>query len=217
MPDPANYLANFLYVFVSIFVIVNPIQATLVFISLTAGTLKVVRDKMVLRATAIAFIIGVIFAVAGDPILRFFGITVDSLRVAGGIFLFLVALDMIRGGRDHSRKVTDAELKDATVREDISVFPLATPLLTGPGTMTTVVVQMEAATSISAKVLVLLAIVVTFAISYFILRSSDYIDRVLGVTGILVLTRIQGLILGAIAANFIIMGIWNTYRSLVPT
>jgi len=209
-----NYLAYFVFVFASIFVIVNPLQASLVFVSLTSGLSTEFRRRITIRATTIAFIVAVVFAVGGDLILRFFGITVDSLRVAGGILLFLVAMDMLRGGREH-KKVTDAELQDANVREDISVFPLATPLITGPGAMTTVVVQMGAAPTFAEKSLVMAAIVLTFMATYLIFRFSEYIEHILGVTGIMVLTRIQGLILGAIAVNFVATGAWNLYMSMI--
>ena len=203
----------FLYVFASFFTIVNPIQATITFITLTPVASSEERKRITLRTTSVAFAIALLFAVGGDLILQFFGITVDSLRVAGGVLLFLVAIDMLRGEKEH-KKVTEAELQDANLREDISVFPLAMPLLTGPGAITTVIVQMGTALTIFQKALVLAALVLTFAATYLILRSSEYIDKALGVTGIMVLTRIQGLVLGAIAVNFVAMGAWNIFVSL---
>ncbi|MFB3766346.1 MAG: MarC family protein [Methanotrichaceae archaeon] len=209
-----DYLVYFLYAFTSIFVIVNPIEATMVFISLTAGLKTEEKRKIYRHTTIVAFEIAFIFAVGGDLVLRFFGITVDSLRVAGGILLFLVAMDMLRGGRQQ-KKVTEAEMRDANTREDISVFPLAMPLLTGPGAITTVVVLMGAAATIPEKAMVLLAIVLTFGLAYYILKFSELIDRALGITGIMVLTRILGLILGAIAVNFVATGAWNLYQSFI--
>jgi multiple antibiotic resistance protein len=209
----ADGIIFFLYVFASFFTIVNPLQATITFVTLTSGTSSEERKGMSLRTTFIAFIIALLFAIGGDLILQFFGITVDSLRVAGGILLFLVAIDMLKGEREQ-KKVTDAELQDANLREDISVFPLATPLLTGPGAITTVIVQMGDALTILQKVLVITALILTFAATYIILRSSEYIDKVLGVTGIMVMSRIQGLVLGAIAVNFVATGAWNIFISL---
>jgi multiple antibiotic resistance protein len=209
----ADFVFFFLYVFASFFTIVNPIQATITFITLTPGTDLEDRRKISLHTTTVAFIIALLFAIGGDLILQFFGITVDSLRVAGGILLFLVAIDMLKGEKEH-KKVTAAELEDANLRKDISVFPLAMPLLTGPGAITTVIVQMGDASSIFQKALVILALTLTFAATYLILRSSEYIDRVLGMTGIMVMTRIQGLILGAIAVNFVANGAWNIFISL---
>ncbi len=208
-----DYLTYFAYAFASIFVIVNPIEATLVFISLTSGMNPKEKKRIYWRTTTVAFAIALLFALAGDLVLRFFGITVDALRVAGGVLLFLVAIDMLRSGR-HYRKVTEAELRDASDREDISVFPLATPLLTGPGAITTVVVLMGAAATIPEKSVVLMALVTTFMATYVILKFSEYIDQALGITGIMVMTRILGLILGAIAVNFVATGAWNLYTAM---
>ncbi|NPV61047.1 MAG: NAAT family transporter [Methanotrichaceae archaeon] len=210
----ADYFLYFIYAFASIFVIVNPVEGTMVFISLTSGMSGEEKKRIYRRTTLVAFFVALLFAVAGDLVLRFFGITVDSLRVAGGILLFLVAIDMLRSGR-HYRKVTEAELRDASDREDISVFPLATPLLTGPGTITTVIVLMGAAATLTQKATVLLAISLTFLAAYYILKFSEYIDRVLGITGIMVMTRIMGLLLGAIAVNFVAVGTWNLYQAMV--
>ncbi len=209
-----DYLVYFIYAFTSIFVIVNPIEATMVFVSLTSGLNADEKKRIYRHTTMVAFEIAFLFAVGGDIVLRFFGITVDSLRVAGGILLFFVAMDMLRSGRQQ-KKVTEAEMRDANLREDVSVFPLAMPLLTGPGAITTVVVLMGAAITIPEKAIVLLALILTFVLTYFVFMFSDFIDRVLGITGIMVLTRILGLILGAIAVNFVAAGAWNLYQSFV--
>lgn len=208
-----DYLLYFVYAFTTVFVIVNPIEATMIFVTLTTGMNPEEKSHIYRRTTLVAFSIALLFSVAGDAVLRIFGITVDSLRVAGGVLLFLVAIDMLRGVRQQ-KKVTEAELKDANRREDVSVFPLAIPLLTGPGAITTVVVLMGAAGTLMERALVILAIALTFVISFFVLKFSEYIDRVLGVTGIMVLTRIMGLILGAVAVNFVAAGAWNLYRAM---
>jgi len=208
-----DYLLYFVYAFTTVFVIVNPVEATMIFVTLTTGMNPQEKSHIYRRTTLVAFSIALLFSVAGDAVLRLFGITVDSLRVAGGVLLFLVAIDMLRGVRQQ-KKVTEAELKDANQREDISVFPLAIPLLTGPGAITTVVVLMGAAGTLMERALVILAIALTFVIAFFVLKFSEYIDRVLGVTGIMVLTRIMGLILGAVAVNFVATGAWNLYRAM---
>jgi multiple antibiotic resistance protein len=209
----SDALLYFVYAFTTIFVIVNPIEATLVFVTLTCNQNSQERRHIYRRTTLVAFFIAILFALAGDLILRIFGITVDSLRVAGGVLLFLVAIDMLRGVR-RQNKITEAELIDANQREDVSVFPLAIPLLTGPGAITTVVVLMGAAATLAERSLVLLAIALTFGATFFILKFSEYIDQALGITGIMVLTRIMGLILGAVAVNFVAIGTWNLYRAM---
>ncbi len=208
----AGYLAYFFYAFASVFIIVNPVEATMVFISLTPGASVRERARLSLRAASVAYLVALLFALTGDMVLRFFGTNVDSLRVAGGILLFIMAMDMLKA--KPRRKVTEAEMADATDREDVSIFPLATPLLTGPGAITTVIVLMGTATGPIEKGVVLLALTSTFATSYLILRSSEYVSRILGVTGILVMTRIMGLLLGAIAVNFVAIGAWNIYAGL---
>jgi multiple antibiotic resistance protein len=214
--DISDYILYFVYVFSSIFVIVNPIEATMVYVTLTSGLDSVEKNHIHKRTTSVAFSLAILFAVAGDIVLRIFGITVDSLRVAGGILLFLVAIDMLRGVRQQ-KKVTEAELRDANHRDDISVFPLAMPLLTGPGAITTVVVLMGSSDTIAEKALVILAITLTFVITFFVLRFSEYIDKALGITGIMVLTRVMGLILGAVAVSFVATGAWNLFRTMAGT
>lgn len=209
----SELLLYFVYAFTTIFVIVNPIEATLVFVTLTTSLNSKERSHIYRRTTLVAFAIAILFTLAGDAVLRIFGITVDNLRVAGGILLFLVAIDMLRGVRQQN-KVTEAELQDANSREDVSIFPLAIPILTGPGAITTVVVLMGAADSLTKKGMVLLAICLTFLATFFILKFSQYIDRALGITGIMVMTRIMGLILGAVAVSFVATGVWNLYQAM---
>ena len=203
----------FVYAFTTIFIIVNPIEATLVFVTLTTNLNTQEKSHIYRRATLVALAIALLFSLGGNAILRLFGITVDSLQVAGGILLFLVAIDMLRGVR-RQNKVTEAEMLDANQREDVSIFPLAIPLLTGPGAITTVVVLMGATENIPEKGMVLLAIVLTFLATFIILKFSEYIDQALGITGIMVMTRIMGLILGAVSVNFVAVGAWNIYSTM---
>lgn len=204
----------FIYAFASIFVIVNPVAGLITFISLTSEMTVDERNASVKRSVVVACLLAIAFAVSGEFILRFFGITVDCLRVAGGILLFMVALDMMHA-RVSRESVTAEEIQDATRREDVSIFPIAIPLLTGPGAITTVILVMRAGAAPELKMLVILAILLTFALSYIIFRFADRIHRIMGVTGSLVITRVMGLLLGAIAVNFVSIGAWNLYLSMV--
>ncbi len=204
----------FIYAFASIFVIVNPVAGLITFISLTSEMTVDERNASVKRSVAVACLLAIVFAVSGEFILRFFGITVDCLRVAGGILLFTVALDMMHA-RVSRESVTAEEIQDATRREDVSIFPIAIPLLTGPGAITTVILVMRAGAAPELKMLVILAILLTFALSYITFRFADRINRIIGVTGSLVITRVMGLLLGAIAVNFVSIGAWNLYLSMV--
>lgn len=207
-------IAFFFYAFASIFIIVNPVGGLITFISLTDGMTPTERREIAKRSVTVACVLAIVFAISGELILRFFGVTVDCLRVAGGILLFIVALDMLHA-RVSRESVTAEEIKDATKREDISVFPIATPLLTGPGAITTVIVVIRTGQALELKIIAILAILLTFALSYFIFRFADVINRILGVSGSLVVTRVMGLLLGAIAVNFISVGIWNIYMSMI--
>lgn len=207
-------LAFFIYAFTSIFIIVNPIGGIITFISLTAGMRAEERREIAKRSVTVACILAITFALSGELILRIFGVTVDSLRVAGGVLLFIIALNMLHA-KISRESVTEEEIKDAADREDISVFPIATPLLTGPGAITTVIVVIRTGQTLELKLIAILAIVLTFALSYLIFRFANKIDKILGITGSLVITRVMGLLLGAIAVNFIATGIWNIYMSML--
>jgi multiple antibiotic resistance protein len=205
----------FIYAFTSIFVIVNPMSGVMVFVSLTSRMSTVDRIYVAKRSVLIACIIALIFSISGDYILDLiFNITVDHLRVAGGVLLFLVAMDMLFA-RTTRESITSEELTDAAKREDISIFPLAMPMLTGPGAITTtILLTQETGGEIYSKLMVAGAIILTFMITYVIFRKSDTFNRVVGLTGMMVMTRLMGLFLGAIAVNFIAMGIKGIYISL---
>jgi multiple antibiotic resistance protein len=164
----------------------------------------------------IGCIIAILFTISGNFILEFFSITVDSLRVAGGILLFLVAMDMLFA-RTTRESISSEELSDAVQRENISIFPMAMPMLTGPGAITTIILYItkgieEYNISLeTVKLLEIAAILLTFFITFLIFRFSDYFRKVVGMTGMLVMTRLMGLFLGAIAVGFISDGIWNIY------
>jgi multiple antibiotic resistance protein len=111
--------------------------------------------------------------------------------------------------------VTAEEIRDATRREDVSIFPIAIPLLAGPGAITTVILVMRAGAALELKMMVILAILLTFALSYITFRFANRINKIMGVTGSLVITRVMGLLLGAIAVNFVSIGAWNLYMSMV--
>ncbi|PKP54352.1 MAG: MarC family transcriptional regulator [Candidatus Altiarchaeales archaeon HGW-Altiarchaeales-3] len=209
-----DHATFFIYAFVSIFIIVNPIAGLITFISLTSNLSSKERKVIVKRSVTIACALALIFAISGELVLRLFNITVDSLRVAGGVLLFMIALDMLHA-RVSRESVTIEEMTDATKREDISVFPLAMPLLTGPGAITTVIIVIRTGETIDLKVLAILAIILTFALVYLIFAFADKINKILGVTGSLVLTRVMGLILGAIAVSFVSTGAWNIYRAMI--
>ncbi len=199
-------LTFFIYAFTSIFAIVNPVSGVMAFISMTSHLPRADKIYIAKRSVLIACIIAIIFSVSGEIILKLLNITADSLRVAGGVLLFLVAIDMLFA-RTTRESITSEELKDAAQRENISIFPIAMPLLTGPGAITTIIVLIRTAENIDSKLMVVGAILLTFIITFLIFRFSDYFNRVVGMTGMLVMTRLMGLFLAAIAVDFISTGI----------
>ncbi|MBU4374057.1 MAG: MarC family protein [Euryarchaeota archaeon] len=204
-------LTFFIYAFTSIFAIVNPVSGVMVFISMTSHLSQADKTYIAKRSVAIACIIAIIFSISGEIILKLFNITADSLRVAGGILLFLVAIDMLFA-RTTRESITSEELKDASQRENISVFPIAMPLLTGPGAITTIIVLIRTAENFDSKLIVIGAILLTFFITFLVFRFSDYFNKVVGMTGMLVMTRLMGLFLAAIAVDFISTGIKGLFK-----
>ena len=205
----------FIYAFTSIFVIVNPLSGVMVFVSLTSRMSTVDKLFVARRSVLIACIIAIIFSIFGNYVLDIiFNITIDHLRVAGGVLLFLVAMDMLFA-RTTRESITSEELTDAGQREDVSIFPMAMPMLTGPGAITTtILLTQESGGDISLKLMVIGAILLTFIITYVLFTNTETFNRVVGLTGMMVMTRLMGLFLGAIAVNFIALGIKGIYISL---
>jgi multiple antibiotic resistance protein len=205
-------LTFFITAFASLFAIVSPLGGVVTFVSLTNNLTFEEKNAVANKSAALASVIAVFFALTGEMILDFFGITIDSLRVAGGILLFIVALDMILG-RVSSESITEDEIDKSMDRSDIWIFPIALPLLTGPGTITTIIVLMGSAESTIQSFSVILSILITFGISLTLFHFSRRIYKVLGYTGMLVFTRLMGLLLAGLAVNFIAIGVWNLYLS----
>ncbi len=203
----------FISAFTAIFAIVNPMSGVMTFISLTSNMSDPDRTYVARRSVILACVIALIFAVSGEYILSFFSITTHSLRVAGGILLFLVALDMLFA-RMTRESITKEELSDAAQRDNISIFPMAMPMLTGPGAITTILLYTNPTEGniLQLKFIVIGAILLTFVITFLIFWFSDFFHRVVGMTGMLVMTRMMGLFLGAIAVSFVSEGIKGLFH-----
>ncbi|KGK98720.1 MarC family transcriptional regulator [Methanococcoides methylutens] len=208
-----DVVSFFIYSFVSIFVIVSPIGVVVTFISLTSSMTQEEKNSIATRATLLACTICIFFAVTGHSILNVFGISVDSLRVAGGILLFKVAFDMLLS-KVSGESVTEEEIHESLSRDDVWIFPIALPLMTGPATITTVVVLSGTSPLISYKLVVLLAFLLTFGICFVTLYYSRRLYKLIGYTGAHVITRLLGLFLAALAVDFVTHGVWNIYSNL---
>lgn len=207
MPD----LAPFLLAFTSIFVIVDPISNTVTFLGLTRGLEHRERLRTARRAVAVGCTLLILFALLGEQMLAYFGIDINYLRVAGGMLLLLVSVDMMQGRRSREG-YTPEEHQEATQKEDFSVFPLAMPMLTGPGAITTAILLMRDAPGIEFRGAILGAILLTYAIVWLLFTGAEKVQKVLGVSGSLVILRVMGLFLAAIAIQYMAQGGWRIYR-----
>ncbi|CAB3288264.1 conserved membrane protein of unknown function [Methanocaldococcus lauensis] len=195
----------FILAFTSIFSILNPFGAVPVFIALTESYPKKERNLIAKKTVIYTLIILLIFTLFGNWILKFFGISLDAFKIAGGLLLLLISLDMVRGKQE--AKLHKKEIEDAYEIDEIALMPLATPLLAGPGSITACMVAMAEAPTFGDKFLVILAIIVSILITYVTLLSSEKILDRIGKLGIKILTRMMGFILTAIAVQMAVNGI----------
>lgn len=190
--------------FTSFFTLTNPLGTMPVFLTMTSGMDERERQAVIKRATFVAFITLVIFAFSGQLLFRFFGISTDGLRIVGGIIIFVIGYDMLQA---RIAKVKLKEEENKAYVKDISVTPLAIPLLCGPGAIANAILLMEDAKDISMKGVLIGAIALVYLLSFLILRSSTRILKVLGETGNNVMMRLMGLILMVIAVECFVSGV----------
>ena len=200
--------------FSAIFSVVDPLGVVPVYIAMTADDSPEHKRRTALRASLTMAIALTVFAALGSYILKFFGISIGAFRVAGGILLFLLAVDMLRAQQSRQRSTPEEE-REGREKPDISVFPLAIPMLSGPGSFATVMVLVSRAHNIWEQMFVGAAIVVTAAITFVILIFSSAAARRLGRTGINVLHRVMGLLLAAIAVQFVVDGCRDVLPSIL--
>jgi len=198
-----EYITFGILCFTTFFTIINPIGVMPVFMTMTKELDKKDRNLTAKKAILTSFITLVVFAFSGQILFSFFGISVNSFRVVGGVIFFLMGMDMLQA-RLGTVKVKPEEIK--TYVSDISITPLAIPMITGPGAITNVIVLMEDAEAIELKLVLLGAILLVFAITLSILLSATKIIKILGTTGNNVLMRLMGLIIMVIAVEFFLSG-----------
>jgi len=188
---------------VTMFVVIDPIGIAPLFLALTRGMSAVQRRRIAIRATAVAAVILTLFAAFGEALLGFIGISMPAFRVAGGILLFLTAIDMLFERRTKRRE-------DRTEEEDTddpSVFPLAIPLIAGPGAIASVILLTGEKPGWEGLVMVTGITLLTLLVLGAILMLSGTLERVIGKTGIDVITRILGMLLAALSVQFVLDGL----------
>jgi multiple antibiotic resistance protein len=192
--------------FTSLFSIVDPFAAVPIYLALTSRDTLARRHTVALRASMTVLGVLTVFALGGSIIFRFFGITIPAFKIAGGVLLFTVALDMLRA-KPSTTKTSPEETEENVAKEDVGVIPVGIPLLSGPGAIASATVLSERARSMPLRIALLSAIVVLASIVWLTLRFADPVARMLGKTGLNLITRIMGLILAATAAQFVVDGV----------
>jgi multiple antibiotic resistance protein len=197
--------------FVVFFVVVEPISLIPLFAGLTEGASEGYKRLMAGKAALIALIICVLFALVGARFLDIMGISLSSFRIAGGTLLFLISLDMVFA-RPSGTRSTTPEREEAKTREDVSVFPLAFPFIAGPGALATILLEAGEAAGrpiVFAGFLIVVALVLI--ICWVLMLATPRLMKVFGVTGANVMSRLSGVILAALAVQFIIDGIRGSF------
>ncbi|MFA5539406.1 MAG: MarC family protein, partial [Gemmobacter sp.] len=187
--------------FVTLFVVIDPIGLVPLFIPLTRGMTAAQRRAVGLRACVIAVAILTLFGLAGEAVLGFVGISMPAFRIAGGVLLFLTALDMLFERRTRRRE------GKADTADDPSVFPLAIPLIAGPGAIATMILLVGEAGNWAGVVAVHAVMLAVVAMGFVLFLMAGPLERLLGRTGTLVVTRLLGMLLAALSVQFIIDGI----------
>lgn len=203
--------SEYLKFFAALLAIVNPMGAIPIYINLTASQNRRQRRRtsnVAALATA-AILITVLFT--GELLLKFFGISIASFRVGGGILILLMAISMLHA-KLSDVKQTEEEAEDLEDKENIAVVPMATPLLAGPGAISTVILYAQRKSSLQHQLLLLGLIIALALLSWLILRTAPAISKLLGKTGINVVTRLMGLVMAAVGVEFIANGL----RQLFP-
>lgn len=203
-----------LLAFTSLFTMINPVGVVPVFISMTIGLSPREKRNTARKATLTALLLLLMFAITGQFIFQFFGISVDSLRVAGGIILFMIGYDLLHAKISRTR-YDENSTDNVTYMKDIAITPLAIPIIGGPGAIATSIVLFQEAHTPSEQGMVFLAIVAVIITTYLILISGERIMRIIGDDGNKVLMRLMGLIVMVIAVEFFFGGLKPILRDIL--
>lgn len=193
---------------VALLVTVDPIGLVPIFVALTPGSSDAERALLARRAVLLAAVVLLLFAIAGEKVLGSLGIGMGAFRIAGGLFLFLLALEMVFERRGQRRGGTAEGVVEDRHGADLAVFPLGIPLIAGPASITTtILVADRLAPTLAGRIAVLAAVVVALGLTWVALLVASRLARVMGPTLIGVLSRLLGLLLGALAAQYVVDGI----------
>lgn len=201
--------------FATFFVVVNPAGVAVTFAGMTDGADPGWRRATALRAVIVAGVVLVGFALGGEWLLSYLGVSLDAFRIAGGALLFLIAVDMLFERRQQRREETARTVKDSMSKGemgDISVFPLAIPLIAGPGAIATVMLYFTKNAAAADRGVILAAVGANLFLTLIAFLTTAHLTRLMGATVLMVITRIFGIILAALAAQFLVDGIKNAFN-----
>jgi multiple antibiotic resistance protein len=194
--------------FTTFFATISPLSVAAMYAALTATSSADERRRMAIRGTLIAGIILLGFALLGEYLLTGLGISLAALRISGGILLLLIGIDKVFARASNGASTSKAEQQEAEIKEDISVFPLATPLVAGPGAMgATILLMTDVKGNLSHQAAVIGAMLAILLLTLLALLFASKLQKLLGVTGMHVVGRIMGVLLAALAVQFILNGI----------
>jgi multiple antibiotic resistance protein len=192
--------------FTSVFFLVDPFAVVPAFLAMTAEADHLTRRRMARRAAWTSFVVLTAFALTGSLIFRVFSITLPAFKMAGGIILVIIGLDMLQAKRSPTNEVP-GETQEAAEKEDVGVIPLGIPMLAGPGSISTVMVLMAESGHWWQTIPVFAAVALTAYVSFLVLAGADRVRTILGETGIRIMMRFMGLLLVAVAVQFFLNGL----------
>lgn len=204
-------LELFLSAFITLFVVIDPPGCAPIYAGLTTGAGAAERQSMALRACAIAFAILLFFLLLGEQLLGALHIELDSFRIAGGFMLFLIALDMVFEKRTQRREERAERVKATPEVEDVSVFPMAMPMLAGPGAIASVMLLESGARGAEGSLVVIAALASVMLLTLLALLAAAPLMRIFGARVEAVITRLLGVLLGALAAQYVIDGLRGSF------
>ncbi|MEQ1528960.1 MAG: MarC family protein [Methylococcales bacterium] len=193
--------------FILLFVVIDPIGVASLFCAITQGYSAKAAQKTALRGVGIAYLLILAFTLGGGALLGYLGVTMAAFTVAGGILLFLLAVDMVGVRQSGLRTATESEQREAEQKTDISVFPLAIPMIAGPGTLTTVLLLTGKHENSATIFEVIAAVTMVLLVTLLMLLASRWIQALLGETGVNVIVRVFGIILAALAVQYVSNGL----------
>ena len=201
-------------IFASLISVVNPLGALPLFISLTADNTRKERQKTSLHISLYFILILTVFFVAGTVLLKFFGISINAMRIAGGIVIFMSGFGLLNGKFEQSRAINSKVKEEAMAKHDISFSPMAMPMLSGPGSISLLITFFNDYKELSERITIFVAIILTGFLIFLMLRAAPWVGKFLGESGLKAISRIMGFIVMSIGIQYTIAGVVSLVESL---